>query len=96
MGIDFHIVARPPSESERSHREALKAMRAAGRAPHPLRGGDAYTVAWPDGWGFTAQGRAHVRGYQVMVALHSRKAASAQEAERQTADVLRAVTEKLA
>lgn len=94
--IDFHIVARPPSESERSYRESLKAMRSAGRAPKPLRDGDAYTAAWPDGWGFTAQGRANVKGYQVMVALHSRKAASADEAERQVGDVLRAVTEQLA
>ncbi|MEU5988801.1 hypothetical protein ABZ806_07465 [Spirillospora sp. NPDC047418] len=96
--IDFHIVARQPSESDRSYREAQKAMRAAGRTPKPLRGGDgdAYTAAWPDGWGFTAQGRANVQGYQVMVAVHSRTAASAEEAERQAGDVLRAVTEKLA
>ncbi|WP_346042200.1 PH domain-containing protein [Actinomadura chokoriensis] len=94
--IDFHIVARPPSEAERSYRESLKAMRSAGRAPHLLRDADAYTVAWQDAWGFTAQGRANVKGYQVMVALHSRKAASADEAERQVGDVLRAVTEKLA
>ncbi|GAA1847551.1 hypothetical protein GCM10009736_12280 [Actinomadura bangladeshensis] len=93
--IDFHIVARLPSESERSYRESLKAMRSAGRAPKPLRDGDAYTAAWPDGWGYTAQGRANVKGYQVMVALHSRKAASADEAERQVGDVLRAMTEKL-
>ncbi|MFB4304494.1 hypothetical protein [Actinomadura sp. GTD37] len=94
--IDFHIASRTPSESERSYRETLKAMRAAGRAPNLLRDGDAYTVAWQDGWGFTAQGRAHVKGYLVMVALHSRRAGSAGEAERQAGDVLRAVTEGLA
>ena len=94
--IDFHITSWTPAESERSYRETLNAMRAAGRSPHPLRNGDAYTVAWQDGWGFTAQGRANVKGYLVMVALHTRRAASAAEAERQAGDVLRAVTGKLA
>ncbi|MFA1549813.1 hypothetical protein [Actinomadura chokoriensis] len=96
--IDFHIASWPASDSERSYQGTLKATRAAGRTPHPLRNrdGDAYTVAWQDAWGFTAQGRAHVKGYLVMVALHSRRAASADEAERQAGDVLRALMEKLA
>jgi hypothetical protein len=94
--IDFHIGAWSRSYAERSYRETLKAMRNAGRTPNMLRDGDAYTVAWQDGWGFTAQGRAHVNGYLVIVALHSRRAASADEAGRQAGAVLRAVTEKLA
>ncbi|MFA1540584.1 hypothetical protein [Actinomadura monticuli] len=94
--IDFHIASWTPSASERSYKETLKATRDAGRTPHMLRDGDAYTVAWQDAWGFTAHGRAHVKGYLVMVALHSRRAASADEARRQAGDVLRAVTEKLA
>ncbi|MFC9972232.1 hypothetical protein ACFVH6_15240 [Spirillospora sp. NPDC127200] len=94
--IDFHITAWSRDDSRRSYQETLKAMRAAGRAPHLLREGEAYTVAWQDSWGFTAQGRAHVRGYLVMVALHSRRTASAAETERQAGEVLRAVAEKLA
>ncbi|NKZ02827.1 PH domain-containing protein [Actinomadura latina] len=94
--IDFHIGSWTPSHSERSYQETLKAMRAAGRTPHLLRDGDAYTMAWRDSWGFTAHGRAHVKGYLVVIALHSGRAASVDEAERQAAAVLRAVLERLA
>lgn len=94
--IDFHIGSWSRSYAERSYEETLKATRDAGRRPTMLRDGDAYTVAWQDGWGFTAQGRTQVKGYLVIVALHSARAASADEAGRQAGDVLRAVTEKLA
>ncbi len=94
--IDFHVTSWAPLDAERSYRETLGAVRAAGRAPRFFRDGDAYTVAWRDAWGFTAHGRAHVKGYLVMVALHSRRTASARDAERAAGDVLRAVTANLA
>ncbi|MBO2447262.1 hypothetical protein J4573_09215 [Actinomadura barringtoniae] len=65
------------------------------RPVHRLKG-DAYTMAWQDSWGYTSQGRARVDDYLVMVAIHTKRATSPSEAETQAAEILRAMTKKLA
>lgn len=94
--LDMFIGTWSVHEAERSH-EARKKGHPPGSVLHPLPGAkkNAYTVAWQDSWGFTAQGRAHVKGYLVTVDLHTRHAPSAAVAEQQVAGILQAIVRKL-